>query len=75
MCRCDDERLKFMLQPGSVVGGDTRVEISKPSLGFSLDESIPVVLVPLVDGLLLDDIFDVLSNALYDVFKLATAEF
>ena len=56
------------------MGGDTRVEISKSSFGFSLDESIPVVFVPLVDGLLLDEILDVLSNALYDIFKLVTAE-
>lgn len=51
------------------------MERSKPSFGFSLDESIPVVFVPLVDGLLLDEIFDVLSNALDDVFKLDTTEF
>ena len=54
-----------------MVGGDTRVEDSKSSLGFSRDESITVVLVPFVEGLLLEDIFDVFNKAFVDVFKLA----
>ena len=63
------------MQPlGVVVGGDTRVEKSKSSWGFSREESIPVVFVPLVEGLLLEDKRELLSRALYDVFRFVPIE-
>ena len=60
--------------PVAAVGGEIRVESSKSIFGFSRDESIPVVFVPFVEGLLLDDSFEVFSNALYDVSKFVAME-
>ena len=60
--------------PVAAVGGEIRVESSKSTFGFSRDESIPVVFVPFVEGLLLDDSLEVFNNALYDVSKFGPRE-